>query len=174
MQREIDDASAHWKIKCTEVPLGDFVGRPILIFFRVPGVEIKEKWRKGKRFRKKEKNYVKKTKQNQRKRRFSFLFWWKLISTLTKGNHGTWLATFIITAINNTVKLIMVILISPLLIPEWRAILGRGNGYGFEDFIQRAHVVIWTSLFGPVQILKAASDIFYWLRNIIDISWTLG
>lgn len=81
-------------------------------------MEIKEKWRKGKRFRKKEKNYFKKTKQNQRKRRFSFLFWWKLISTLTKGNHGTWLATFIITAINNTVKLIMVILISPLLIPE--------------------------------------------------------
>lgn len=32
MQREIDDASAHWKIKCTEVPLGDFVGRPVLIF----------------------------------------------------------------------------------------------------------------------------------------------
>lgn len=52
-----------------------------------------------------------------------------------KGNYGIWLVIFIIIVINNIVKFIMVILIFFLLIFEWRVILGRGNGYGFEDFI---------------------------------------
>lgn len=74
MQREIDDASAHWKIKCTEVPLGDFVGRPILIFFRVPGVEIKEKWRKGKRLERKKKITLRKQNRTKEKEDLAFCF----------------------------------------------------------------------------------------------------
>lgn len=74
MQREIDDASAHWKIKCTEVPLGDFVGRPILIFLGFQAWKLKKNGEKERDLERKKKITLRKQNRTKEKEDLVFCF----------------------------------------------------------------------------------------------------
>lgn len=74
MQREIDDASAHWKIKCTEVPLGDFVGRPILIFLGFQVWKLKKNGEKERDLERKKKITLRKQNRTKEKEDLAFCF----------------------------------------------------------------------------------------------------
>ena len=72
MQREIDDASAHWKIKCTEVPLGDFVGRPIFLGFQ--SWKLKKNGEKERDLERKKKITLRKQNRTKEKEDLAFCF----------------------------------------------------------------------------------------------------
>lgn len=74
MQREIYDASAHWKIKCTEVPLGDFVGRPILISLGFQAWKLKKNGEKERDLERKKKITLRKQNRTKEKEDLAFCF----------------------------------------------------------------------------------------------------
>lgn len=74
MQREIYDAFAHWKIKCTEVPLGDFVGRPILIFLGFQAWKLKKNGEKERDLERKKKITLRKQNRTKEKEDLVFCF----------------------------------------------------------------------------------------------------
>lgn len=74
MQREIDDASAHWKIKCTEVPLGDFCWQTYFNFLGFQAWKLKKNGEKERDLERRKKITLRKQNRTKEKEDLAFCF----------------------------------------------------------------------------------------------------